>query len=60
MSRCSADSGALLDFWHANDAGEYDLEGCRLRYHQFADSEGRYRLDTIVPGYIRDVQDTST
>ena len=49
-TRCSAVSGALLDFWHANDAGEYDHEGFRLRGHQFADSEGRYRLETIVPG----------
>ena len=47
---CRAVSGALLDFWHANDAGEYDVEGFRLRGHQFADSEGRYRLETIVPG----------
>ncbi|WP_028217787.1 dioxygenase family protein [Paraburkholderia oxyphila] len=48
--RCRAVSGALLDFWHANDAGEYDVEGFRLRGHQFADREGRYRLETIVPG----------
>jgi protocatechuate 3,4-dioxygenase beta subunit len=49
-TRCRAVSGALLDFWHANDAGEYDVDGFRLRGHQFADSEGRYRLETIVPG----------
>ncbi|KAA1001749.1 intradiol ring-cleavage dioxygenase [Paraburkholderia panacisoli] len=49
-TRCRAVSGALLDFWHANDAGEYDVEGFRLRGHQFADSEGRYHLETIMPG----------
>ncbi|SIT48128.1 putative Protocatechuate 3,4-dioxygenase [Paraburkholderia piptadeniae] len=49
-TQCSAVPGALLDFWHANDAGEYDVEGFRLRGHQFADGEGRYRLETIVPG----------
>ena len=49
-TRCRAVSGALLDFWHANDGGQYDVEGFRLRGHQFADSEGRYRLETIVPG----------
>ncbi|SAK73222.1 protocatechuate 3,4-dioxygenase subunit beta [Caballeronia hypogeia] len=49
-SRCIAVSGALLDFWHADDAGAYDVEGFRLRGHQFTDSEGRYRLETIVPG----------
>jgi len=49
-TRCRAVSGALLDFWHANDAGDYDIEGFQLRGHQFTDSEGRYRLETIVPG----------
>ena len=41
---------ALLDFWQADDAGEYDNEGYRLRGHQLADARGRYRLATIVPG----------
>jgi protocatechuate 3,4-dioxygenase beta subunit len=49
-TRCRAVSGALLDFWHANDAGDYGIEGFQLRGHQFTDSEGRYRLKTIVPG----------
>ena len=47
---CRPVSGALLDFWHADDAGEYDNVGYRLRGHQFTDAEGRYRLETIVPG----------
>lgn len=47
---CSPVAGALLDFWHADSQGEYDNEGYRLRGHQFADSRGRYRLETIVPG----------
>lgn len=41
---------ALLDWWHADDAGEYDNRGYRLRGHHFADTEGRFRLATIVPG----------
>ncbi|BAN26442.1 dioxygenase family protein [Caballeronia insecticola] len=49
-SQCKPASGALLDFWHADDAGQYDEAGFRLRGHQFADGEGRYRLETIVPG----------
>ena len=48
--QCKPVSGALLDFWHCDDAGEYDNQGYRLRGHQFADAEGRYRLETIVPG----------
>jgi len=41
---------ALVDFWHADDAGVYDNEGYRLRGHQFTDAEGRYVFHTIVPG----------
>ncbi len=41
---------ALLDFWHADEQGEYDNSGFRFRGHQFTDAEGRYRLETIVPG----------
>src|SRR6185295_10234137 len=43
-------AGALLDFWHADDEGIYDNDGFRLRGHQYADAQGRYRLETIVPG----------
>jgi protocatechuate 3,4-dioxygenase beta subunit len=46
---CKPVPGALLDLWHADDAGEYDNKGYRLRGHQFADAEGRYRFRTIVP-----------
>jgi len=47
---CTPIAGALVDFWHADDEGEYDNEGFRLRGHQFTDAQGRYRLETIVPG----------
>jgi protocatechuate 3,4-dioxygenase beta subunit len=47
---CQPVAGALLDFWHADDAGNYDNAGFRLRGHQFADAEGRFSLETIVPG----------
>jgi protocatechuate 3,4-dioxygenase beta subunit len=47
---CKPIAGALLDFWQADDKGRYDNSGFRLRGHQFADAEGRYRLRTIVPG----------
>ena len=47
---CTPLSGALLDFWHADDSGEYDNDGYRLRGHQFTDAGGAYRLETIVPG----------
>jgi protocatechuate 3,4-dioxygenase beta subunit len=47
---CTPIANALVDFWHANDQGEYDNRGYTLRGHQYTDAEGRYRLETIVPG----------
>lgn len=47
---CRPIPGALVDVWQADDRGEYDNAGFRLRGHQFADDQGRYRLETIVPG----------
>ena len=49
-TRCKPVPGALLDFWQADAEGVYDNEGYRLRGHQFARADGRYRLDTVVPG----------
>jgi protocatechuate 3,4-dioxygenase beta subunit len=49
-TRCQPIPGALLDFWQADDQGRYDNAGFRLRGHQFADDQGRYRLETVVPG----------
>jgi protocatechuate 3,4-dioxygenase beta subunit len=47
---CRPVSHALLDFWQADAAGRYDNDGQRLRGHQFTDAEGRYRLETVLPG----------
>ncbi len=47
---CVPLAGALVDFWHADEAGDYDLAGFRLRGHQFTDAGGHYRLTTILPG----------
>lgn len=47
---CQPVAEALLDFWQADAEGVYDNDGYRLRGHQFADSEGRYRLETVLPG----------
>lgn len=48
--QCRPIAGALVDLWHANDAGQYDNQGYRLRGHQFTDSQGRYAFETVVPG----------
>jgi protocatechuate 3,4-dioxygenase beta subunit len=47
---CRPIAGALLDFWQADDRGEYDNAGFRLRGHQFANGDGHYQLETVVPG----------
>jgi protocatechuate 3,4-dioxygenase beta subunit len=47
-------AGVLLDFWHADAGGQYDLDGFRCRGHQFADTNGRYSLQTIMPGLYGD------
>src|SRR5215211_1764704 len=39
---------ALLDFWQADGDGDYDLEGFRLRGHQFTDARGRFRLGPVA------------
>lgn len=49
-TRCAPIAGALLDFWHTDNAGEYDNEGYTFRGHQFADDAGSFTLETILPG----------
>lgn len=47
---CAGVARAIVDFWHADDAGAYDNVGYRLRGHQFTDDQGRWALETIMPG----------
>ncbi len=48
-AQCKPVTNALLDFWHADELGDYDNQGFRYRGHQFTDAQGRFRLETIVP-----------
>jgi len=48
-ARCQPVPNALLEFWHADESGEYDDRGNRYRGHQHADAQGRWRLETVVP-----------
>ncbi len=50
-SDCTPVVGAFLDFWQADDDGAYDNVGFDLRGHQFTDAQGRYSLETIIPGH---------
>jgi len=48
---CRPVQNALLDFWQANEHGEYDNSGFRYRGHIFSDEQGHYRFRTILPGF---------
>lgn len=47
---CNPLPNTWLDFWQADARGEYDNAGYRLRGHQFTDEQGRYYLETVLPG----------
>lgn len=49
-TNCQPVAQALVDFWHCDASGVYDNEGYKLRGHQFTDDQGRYMLETIMPG----------
>ncbi|MBI3375554.1 MAG: intradiol ring-cleavage dioxygenase, partial [Betaproteobacteria bacterium] len=48
-TECKPVANALVDFWHADEFGEYDNKGFRYRGHQFTDVQGRWRLETVLP-----------
>jgi len=43
-------TGAVVSFWHASHAGEYDMVGYRYSGYVVTGADGRYELTTIVPG----------
>lgn len=47
---CRPVQRALIDFWQADDKGQYDNAGFKFRGHQFTDALGAWSLDTVVPG----------
>lgn len=46
---CRPVLGSLVEIWHADENGEYDRDGFRLRGHQFSDAQGRWWFNTVVP-----------
>jgi protocatechuate 3,4-dioxygenase beta subunit len=46
---CKPLANVSLDFWHADDKGEYDNAGFRYRGIVTTDALGRYRLETNLP-----------
>lgn len=47
---CNPIPNAWLDFWQTDGNGVYDNSGYTLRGHQFTDEQGRYYLETVIPG----------
>ena len=47
--RCRPLSRSLIEIWHADENGDYDHQGFRLRGHQFADEQGRWWFNTVMP-----------
>jgi protocatechuate 3,4-dioxygenase beta subunit len=47
---CAPVAGAKVDIWQADSSGSYDNTGYTLRGHVFTDAQGRFQMQTIVPG----------
>ena len=47
---CIPVANARVDFWQADGNGAYDNAGSNFRGYQMTDAQGRYELDTVVPG----------
>jgi protocatechuate 3,4-dioxygenase beta subunit len=47
---CGRIKGARIDFWQADAAGKVDRSGFQLRGAVITDADGRYSIETIVPG----------
>lgn len=46
---CTPLPETLIEFWQCDQNGDYDTSGFSLRGHQYTDSRGGYRLQTIIP-----------
>lgn len=49
-TNCAPIPEAVVDFWQADAEGVYDNVGYRLRGYTSTDAEGRYTMETILPG----------
>jgi protocatechuate 3,4-dioxygenase beta subunit len=53
-------SGAVLEVWHTDARGIYDLAGYRYRASVVAGFDGSYRFLTVMPGHYPQRVATST
>src|SRR5262245_37985097 len=45
---------AILEIWHADFYGKYDLKGYKYRTRLRPDADGTYSIETIMPGHYPD------
>jgi protocatechuate 3,4-dioxygenase beta subunit len=48
--KCGVIKNARVEFWQADEHGQYDEKGFRLRGQQQTTVQGEFQLETIVPG----------
>jgi protocatechuate 3,4-dioxygenase beta subunit len=48
--KCGVIKDALVEFWQADEHGQYDLTGFRLRGEQRTTAHGEFQFETIMPG----------
>jgi protocatechuate 3,4-dioxygenase beta subunit len=48
-NKCRPLPGSLIEIWQADEHGDYDSVGFRLRGHQFTDAQGRWWFNMIIP-----------
>jgi protocatechuate 3,4-dioxygenase beta subunit len=53
-TRGEAVPDAMVEIWHADHGGHYDLAGYRFRAKVPLDGKAGYRFDTIMPGHYPD------
>ena len=53
-ARGSALPGAVIELWHTDHLGHYDLDGYRYRASLPADAEGKDAASTVMPGHYPD------
>ncbi len=47
---CNPIRNALVEIWHADENGDYDNQGFKLRGHQTSGENGAWWFETIIPG----------
>ncbi len=46
--------GAIVELWHADHNGHYDVDGYRFRAKLITEADGSYHVSTVMPGHYPD------